>query len=68
MRSRLNKIFLSIFVLLAVIMSGCQTQSRGAQDEDYLYFLFANAAAQSCHLAASQRRVRTGLYGPWHQI
>lgn len=41
MRSRLNKIFLSIFVLLAVIMSGCQTQSRGAQDEDYLYFLFA---------------------------
>lgn len=41
MRSRLNKIFLSIFVLLTVIMSGCQTQSRGAQDEDYLYFLFA---------------------------
>ena len=41
MRSRLNKIFLSIFVLLAVIMNGCQTQSRSAQDEDYLYFLFA---------------------------
>lgn len=41
MRSRLNKIFLSIFVLLTVIMSGCQTQSRDAQDEDYLYFLFA---------------------------
>ena len=53
MRSRLNKIFLSIFVLLAVIMSGCQTQSRGAQDEDYLYFFVCNAAAQSCHLAAS---------------
>ena len=35
---------------------------QGCTGRRLLVFFVCNAAAQSCHLAASQRRVRTGLY------